>query len=78
MRISGLNRDEVIERWRKLCIEELHNSYEDEMGEACSTHMEKMNVYKVLVGNPEREQWQGLGIDRKIILKRNLIMHIYN
>jgi hypothetical protein len=26
-RISGLKRDEVIESWRKLRIEELHDSY---------------------------------------------------
>jgi hypothetical protein len=40
--------------------------------------MEKVNAYKVLVGNPEREQWQSLDIGRNIILKQILIRHIYN
>jgi hypothetical protein len=65
-RIFGPKRDEVTGGWRKLHNEELHNLYifffkcnwndqvkEDEMGRACSTHGEKRNAYRILVGKPE-------------------------
>jgi hypothetical protein len=36
---------------------------EDEMGRACSTHEEKMNAYRVLMGRPEGTR--SLGISRR-------------
>jgi hypothetical protein len=62
--IFGLKGDEIIEGWRKLHNEQLHNLYfspsiirmmqsEDEMGSACSTHGEKWNVWRVSVGMSE-------------------------
>jgi hypothetical protein len=61
-RIFGPKRDEVV-RGRKLHDEELHNLHsspnwndevkDGEMGEACSTHGEKRNAYRILVGKPE-------------------------
>jgi hypothetical protein len=54
--IFGLKRDEIIESWKKLRNEELHNLYFsqsiirmiqlDEMGSACSTHGEKWECQK--------------------------------
>jgi hypothetical protein len=63
--------DEVIGGWRKLHNEELHNLYGiirmisqgDEMVRACSTHGEKRNAYRILVGKPEGES--PLGIPRR-------------
>jgi hypothetical protein len=44
-KIFGPNRDDIIEEWRRLHKEELHDLYspntirvEDEMGRACSTY----------------------------------------
>jgi hypothetical protein len=51
--------------WKELHNEELHNMIllaklnkndqvkEDKMGRACSTHGEKRNPYRILVGKPE-------------------------
>jgi hypothetical protein len=57
---------ETIGGLSKLHNEELHNLYsspntcssrdqvkEDEMGRTCSTHVRKVNAYKMLVGKPE-------------------------
>jgi hypothetical protein len=33
---------------------------EDEMGRICSTHGEKLNAYRVLVGNPEGKRPLGI------------------
>jgi hypothetical protein len=60
-RIFGPKRDEVTGGWRKLHDEELHNLYsysspfsdQVNMGGACSTNVEKRNVYRILVGKPE-------------------------
>jgi hypothetical protein len=40
---------EIIDGWRKLYTEELHQVKEDEMGMACSTHWEMRNTCRVLV-----------------------------
>jgi hypothetical protein len=79
--VFGPKRDEVTGGWRKLHIEELHNLYfspsyneqvkEDEMGRACSTHGEKRNAYRILVGKPEekrpigrsRHRWEDIKMD---------------
>jgi hypothetical protein len=65
MRMFGSKRDEVTGGWRKLHNEELHNLYsspsiirmiqvkEDQMGRVCSTHGQKRNAYRILVGKPE-------------------------
>jgi hypothetical protein len=55
--IFGLKKDEIVEGWRKLHNEDLHNLYFspsiigmiqlDEMGSACNTHGEKLNVCSV-------------------------------
>jgi hypothetical protein len=67
---------EITGVWRKLHNEELHNLYsspsndevkEQEMGRACSTHAEKRNAWKSLVGGQEekrplgkhRRKWEG-------------------
>jgi hypothetical protein len=61
-RIFRPKRDEMIERWRILHIEQLHkvyfssNNYNDEvrqieMGRA-RTQIREMNAYRVLVGKP--------------------------
>jgi hypothetical protein len=43
---------------------------EDEMGTACSTHGEKRNVYRVLVGKLEGKRLMGkLDVGQRIILK---------
>jgi hypothetical protein len=61
----GPKRDEVIGGWRKLHNEELHNlcslpsiirmikSRRMRMGRACSTHGEKRNACRILMGKPE-------------------------
>jgi hypothetical protein len=63
--VFGPKRDEVMEEWRKLHSEELHNLYSSPdiirqvksrrmMWVGHVTHMgEKRKVYKVLVGKPE-------------------------
>jgi hypothetical protein len=40
------------------------------MGKACSTHREKRNAYKVLVGKPEGQRPVGRGRIIKQILER--------
>jgi hypothetical protein len=56
-RIFGPKRDEIMVGWRKLHNEELRNLYdqvkEDEMGRACSTHEDKRNACRDLVGKLE-------------------------
>jgi hypothetical protein len=65
-RIFGPKRDEVMGGWRKLS-NEFHNLYsslsiikmlkskENAMVSACSTHGEKRNAYRILVGKPENK-----------------------
>jgi hypothetical protein len=67
LRIFGPKRDEVIGGSGKLHNEKLHNVYsspniikmikvtEDEVGVACITHVERGNVYRILVGKPEEK-----------------------
>jgi hypothetical protein len=53
-RIFGPKRGEII--WRKLHNEKLHNLYQVKevgMDRACSTHGERRNACRVLVGRPE-------------------------
>jgi hypothetical protein len=74
----------MIGGWIKQHNEELHNLYssstnylvkEDEIDRTCSTHGEKRNAYRILVGRPEgkrplggpRRRW---GIILKWILER--------
>jgi hypothetical protein len=64
-----LKRDEIIGGWRKLHNEDLHKLYSSpntirmiksgKMGRACTTHGEKINAYRVLVGKPERKRLLG-------------------
>jgi hypothetical protein len=67
-RIFGPKRDEIIEGWRKLQNEELHNLYSSLYvirmiklrrmrweGHVASQEA-KMNAYRVLVGKPERKR----------------------
>jgi hypothetical protein len=51
-RIFGWKKDEVIEEWRKLHNEVVHNLQLDMDGE-CSMNGEKKTVYMTLVGEPE-------------------------
>jgi hypothetical protein len=67
-KIFGPKRDEVIGGWRKLLNEELHNLYcspsiiriiksrRMRWAGACSTHGEKRNACRILVGKPEGER----------------------
>jgi hypothetical protein len=49
----------------------------DETGVACSTHEDIRSVYKILIGNLKRSYFsQGLGVDRRIILKWNLKKYV--
>jgi hypothetical protein len=42
----------------------------DEMSRACSTHGEKRNAYRILVGKPEgKNHWEEPDIVRSVILK---------
>jgi hypothetical protein len=67
LRIIFEPKRKVTGGWRKLHTEELHNlyptkycyaDYEDDMGGACCVG-EMRNVYKVLVGKPERRRSLG-------------------
>jgi hypothetical protein len=60
----GPKWDKIIERWRKLHKEELHNLHSTpninrmiksrgKVGRACRTHMEKRNAYRALVVKPK-------------------------
>ena len=62
-RIFGSKRDEVTGEGRRLHKKELHALYsskfytgdqikKNEMGRACSTHEERRDAYRVLVGKP--------------------------
>jgi hypothetical protein len=63
--IFGPKRDELIEEWRKLHPEKLHDLYSsstivrvtkierNEMGGTCSSDGERRGVYRALVGKPE-------------------------
>jgi hypothetical protein len=53
--------------YKRTCIYSLTNLYssqniisdqvkEDEVGRACSTHEEKRNAYRILMGRPERKR----------------------
>jgi hypothetical protein len=65
LRIFGPQRDEVTGDWRQLHNEEFHKLVlfvkhhqndqvkEDEMGRAYSSHGEKRNACRILVGKPE-------------------------
>jgi hypothetical protein len=71
--IFGPRRDEVTGEWRKLHNEELRDLYSSPsiigiksrrmMDGACSTDVEKMNVYRLLVG--KREGKRPLGKPRR-------------
>jgi hypothetical protein len=58
-KILGPKGDKVTGGWRKLHSEERHNLYsspnvkESEISKACSTHGEKQDAYRILVGKPE-------------------------
>jgi hypothetical protein len=69
-RTSAPKRTEIIDSWRKLHNEELHNLHsspynyndevkEDEMGRTCSTYGERRNAYRILVGKPEGKRTLG-------------------
>jgi hypothetical protein len=42
------------------------------MGRACSTHGEKNNTYRILVGKPEGMRLLGLDVGGRIILRWTL------
>jgi hypothetical protein len=76
-RIFGPKRGEATGEWRKLHNEELRDLYtspsiiriinqveENEIGGACSTNGEKVNVYRLLVGKPEGKRPLGRPIRR--------------
>jgi hypothetical protein len=80
-RIFGPKRDELTGGGRTLHNEELHNLYqvkEDGMDRACSTHEERRNACRVLVGRPERRKPLGRSTRRledniKIDLGENMM-----
>jgi hypothetical protein len=56
LRTFGPKGDEMVGGWKKLHNEELHNFKDDEMGRASSTHREKMNACRILVGKARRKE----------------------
>jgi hypothetical protein len=82
-RIFGPKRDGGMGSLIKLHNNELHNSYfspninhqvkEDKMGRACSTHGEKRNEYKILVGKLEPPKSSEKGIIRSLISRTKVI-----
>jgi hypothetical protein len=74
-RIFELRRNEMTRGWRKLHNEELHNFYtkpdiirtikpRSEIDRTCSTHGEKRNPYRILVGKSDGETPLGSGRGR--------------
>jgi hypothetical protein len=70
----------VVGCWRKLHNEKLllfakynrnDQAKDDEMGRACSTHREKRNAYRILMGKPEGKRLLGRlkDVDGRIILR---------
>jgi hypothetical protein len=62
----GRKREEVIEGWRKLYDEKIHNLYSSpniirviksmRMSEACDMQWEMRNMYTILIGKPEAKK----------------------
>ena len=84
-RIFGPKRVEIREEWKRLHKKELYDQYSSSnvirmnilrkmiWGKAYSTHEERRDACRVLVGIPEGKlHLENLGVYRKIILKRML------
>jgi hypothetical protein len=73
MRIFRTKRDEVTGRCRKLHSEELHNLYSSaniiRMDRACSKEKKGANIELWLENLKERDFFEYLDVDGKIILK---------